>query len=160
LELGGKAPVLVFRVLVADSVAEDFVAALTERAKATRTGLPHEDVAFGPLNNADQLAKVSGLVERLPEHATVTAGGARVGEQGYFFAPPWSTGCASAPASTGPAACSHRAIHVSRAMRSRSVSSTYCDTLAAPERSAAGFSACATSASRLTVTRSLFVPRG
>jgi betaine-aldehyde dehydrogenase len=63
------------------------VAALTERAKATRTGLPHEDVAFGPLNNADQLAKVSGLVERLPVHATVTAGGALVGEQGYFFAP-------------------------------------------------------------------------
>lgn len=42
---------------------------------------------FGPLNNADQLKQVSGFVERLPGHAKVRAGGHRVGEEGYFYAP-------------------------------------------------------------------------
>ncbi|GHH88509.1 gamma-aminobutyraldehyde dehydrogenase [Streptomyces sulfonofaciens] len=116
LELGGKAPVVVFddvdidaavediavagyfnagqdctaatRVLVAPGVHDDFVAALTERAAATRTGLPDDDgVEYGPLNNAGQLARVSGYIDRLPDHAQVTAGGARVGERGYFYAP-------------------------------------------------------------------------
>ncbi|MEV0268662.1 gamma-aminobutyraldehyde dehydrogenase [Hamadaea sp. NPDC050747] len=116
LELGGKAPVLVFddadvaaaaeaiavagyfnagqdctaatRVLVAPGVHDDFLAALTEQARGTRTGAPDdEDVLYGPVNNANQLARVQGFVERLPGHATVTAGGERVGDRGYFFAP-------------------------------------------------------------------------
>ncbi|MDA3630946.1 gamma-aminobutyraldehyde dehydrogenase [Saccharopolyspora sp. WRP15-2] len=116
LELGGKAPVLVFadadlpaaaegiaaagffnagqdctaatRVLVHESVHDEFVAALVEQAEATNTGMPDdEDVAYGPLNNAAQLERVSGFVERLPDHAVVRTGGKRVGDQGYFFEP-------------------------------------------------------------------------
>ena len=116
LELGGKAPVLVFedvdiaaavegisvagyfnagqdctaatRVLVHESIHDEFVTALAKAAADTKTGLPHdEDVLYGPLNNANQLAQVSGFVERLPAHARVEAGGHRVGEAGYFYAP-------------------------------------------------------------------------
>ncbi|MEV6969561.1 aminobutyraldehyde dehydrogenase [Hamadaea sp. NPDC051192] len=116
LELGGKAPVLVFddadvaaaaeaiavagyfnagqdctaatRVLVTPGVHDDFLAALTDQARSTRTGAPIDpDVLYGPVNNANQLARVQGFLERLPGHATVTAGGARVGDRGYFFAP-------------------------------------------------------------------------
>ncbi|MBB4685966.1 gamma-aminobutyraldehyde dehydrogenase [Amycolatopsis jiangsuensis] len=114
LELGGKAPVIVFadadveaaaetiamagyfnagqdctaatRVLVADDVHDTFVAALTRQAVAAKTGLPDDEtVAYGPLNNADQLAKVAGFVDRLPGHATVHCGGQRAGDEGYFY---------------------------------------------------------------------------
>lgn len=117
LELGGKAPVVVFedvkdlrkaaediavagfynagqdctaacRVLVHESVHEEFVAALTEAAKNTVTGdLSNEDALYGPLNNADQLARVQGFIDRVPAHAKVLTGGHRVGDRGYFFAP-------------------------------------------------------------------------
>ncbi|MBD8869072.1 gamma-aminobutyraldehyde dehydrogenase [Nocardioides donggukensis] len=116
LELGGKAPVVVFddadvaaaaegiaaagyfnagqdctaatRVLAGPGVHDDFVAALTEQARGTRTGMPDdEDVLYGPLNNATQLDHVSGMVDRLPDHATVAAGGRRQGESGYFYEP-------------------------------------------------------------------------
>lgn len=113
LELGGKAPVVVFgdadlaaaaegiagagyfnagqdctaatRVLVHESVHADFVAALAEQAAANTTGMPDDDtVAFGPVNNENQLARVMGFLERLPDHASVVAGGSRVGDRGYF----------------------------------------------------------------------------
>ena len=116
LELGGKAPVIVFddadleaaaeeiagagyfnagqdctaatRVLAAPEAYDDFVAALTEQAKSTRTGDPEdEDVLYGPLNNPNQLEHVSGMVERLPGHAEVVTGGGRVGEKGFYFSP-------------------------------------------------------------------------
>ncbi len=116
LELGGKAPVVIFddadvpaaaaaiaeagyfnagqdctaatRVLVAAGVYADFVAALTDAAKNTRTGLPDDpDVLYGPMNNADQLARVTGFVDRLPEHATLNTGGARIGDRGFFYSP-------------------------------------------------------------------------
>ncbi len=115
LELGGKAPVIVFddadleqavetiatggyfnagqdctaatRVLVAAGVHDEFVAALTEAARSTRTGRPEEDVLYGALNNADQLERVVGMVERIPDHARLETGGARVGDEGYFYAP-------------------------------------------------------------------------
>ncbi|HQR25710.1 MAG TPA: gamma-aminobutyraldehyde dehydrogenase [Nocardioides sp.] len=116
LELGGKAPVVVFddadvpaaaeaiamagyfnagqdctaatRVLAGPGVHDDFVAALVEQARSTVTGMPDDqDVAYGPLNNANQLAHVSGMVERLPGHARIEAGGHRVGQSGYFFEP-------------------------------------------------------------------------
>jgi len=116
LELGGKAPVVVFddadvesaaeaiagagyfnagqdctsatRVLAGPRVHDDFVAALTEQAKNTKTGQPDdEDVLYGPVNNPDQLARVSGFVGRLPDHAELRAGGHRVGDRGYFYAP-------------------------------------------------------------------------
>jgi betaine-aldehyde dehydrogenase len=116
LELGGKAPVIVFddadiaaaaeaiavagyfnagqdctaatRVLAGPGVHDDFVAALTEQARGTKTGLPDdEDVLYGPLNNANQLARVGGFIDRLPDHATLAAGGSQVGERGYFYSP-------------------------------------------------------------------------
>ncbi|MFD3512234.1 gamma-aminobutyraldehyde dehydrogenase [Streptomyces sp. NPDC058657] len=116
LELGGKAPVVVFedtdiakavedisvagffnagqdctaatRVLVQESIHDEFVTALAKAAADTKTGLPDdEDVLYGPLNNANQLKQVSGFVERLPAHAKVEAGGQRVGDKGYFYAP-------------------------------------------------------------------------
>nr|WP_249667498.1 gamma-aminobutyraldehyde dehydrogenase [Cellulomonas fengjieae] len=113
LELGGKAPVVVFadadlaaaaegiagagyynagqdctaatRVLVHASVHDDFVAALAEAARGQRTGLPSDPgVAFGPVNNAVQLERVTGFLDRLPDHASIVAGGHRVGDSGYF----------------------------------------------------------------------------
>ena len=116
LELGGKAPVVVFddadveaaaeaiavagyfnagqdctaatRVLAGPGVYDDFLAALSEQAATTRTGLPDdEDVLYGPLNNAAQLARVGSFLDRLPDHAQLTAGGARQGDQGYFYTP-------------------------------------------------------------------------
>ncbi len=116
LELGGKAPVVIFddadleaaaeaiatagyfnggqdctaatRVLAAPGVHDDFVAALTEQARGTRTGMPDDkDVLYGALNNENQLARVSGMVERLPGHAHVEIGGSRQGDRGYFYEP-------------------------------------------------------------------------
>jgi betaine-aldehyde dehydrogenase len=116
LELGGKAPVIVFddadleaaaeeiagagyfnagqdctaatRVLAAPGAYDDFVAALTEQAMNTKTGDPEdENVLYGPLNNPNQFEHVSGMVERLPGHAEVVTGGGRVGEKGFFFSP-------------------------------------------------------------------------
>jgi betaine-aldehyde dehydrogenase len=116
LELGGKAPVVVFddadvaktaegiamagyfnagqdctaatRVLAGPRVAKDFTDALVEQARATRTGAPvDDDSAYGPLNNRTQLERVTGFLERLPSYAEVLTGGQQVGDAGYFFAP-------------------------------------------------------------------------
>ncbi len=116
LELGGKAPVIVFddadieaaaeaiagagyfnagqdctaatRVLAGPGVHEDFVAAITEQAKNTKTGMPDdEDVLYGPVNNSNQLERVTGFIDRLPDHAKLQTGGHRVGDKGYFYAP-------------------------------------------------------------------------
>jgi betaine-aldehyde dehydrogenase len=116
LELGGKAPVVVFddadiefaaeniaiggffnagqdctaatRVLVGAGIADDFAAALAEQARNTKTGMPDdEDILYGALNNANQLERVGGLLGRLPDHAQVLAGGSRQGDRGYFWEP-------------------------------------------------------------------------
>jgi len=115
LELGGKAPVIVFddadpekaaeaiaiagyfnagqdctaatRVLAGPRIHDDFTAALTEQAKAQVTAGPdNADATYGPLNNSSQLERVSGFISRLPDHARVLTGGNRVGEKGYFYA--------------------------------------------------------------------------
>jgi len=116
LELGGKAPVVVFddadieaaaegiaiagyfnagqdctaatRVIAGPNVYRDFVDALTEQAKGSGVGGPDaEDVLFGPVNNANQLAQVQGFLERAPDHASITTGGHRIGTSGYFLEP-------------------------------------------------------------------------
>ena len=116
LELGGKAPVVVFddvdiaaaaegiaiggffnagqdctaatRVLVGPKAYGDFVDALAEQARNTVIGQrDNDDALFGPVNNANQLERVSGFLSRKPSHATFAAGGARVGDTGYFVAP-------------------------------------------------------------------------
>src|SRR5436305_10564744 len=114
LELGGKAPVIVFddadpaaaaeaiavagyfnagqdctaatRVLAGPGVHDDFVAALAEHARATKVGgLDVTDADFGPLNNSTQLARVNGFLERAPGHARVLTGGKQTGRRGYLF---------------------------------------------------------------------------
>ncbi len=116
LELGGKAPVVIFddanlqaacewiavagyfnagqdctaatRVLVEASAYEDVVALLSEQAKnVIKVGMPNEDVLVGPVNNANQLARVQGFLDRVPSHARVTAGGSAIKRPGYFWNP-------------------------------------------------------------------------
>lgn len=116
LELGGKAPAVVFadanqaaavegivvggffnggqdctavtRVLVQESIAEEFTAALVAAVNDIHTGPPSdEDAFYGPLNNPAQLARAEGVIAALGAHAKVLTGGARVGTEGYFFAP-------------------------------------------------------------------------
>jgi betaine-aldehyde dehydrogenase len=116
LELGGKAPVIVFddadvefaaeniaiagyfnagqdctaatRVLAAPGIVDDLAEALAEQARNTKTGMPDDpDVLYGPLNNANQLERVGGYLDRLPDHARVLAGGSRQGIRGYFWQP-------------------------------------------------------------------------
>ncbi|MFC5995867.1 aminobutyraldehyde dehydrogenase [Pseudonocardia hispaniensis] len=119
LELGGKAPVIVFadadlaaaaegiavagyfnagqdctaatRVIAAESIRDDLVAALAEQAATVRLSREEttgsEEFYIPPVNNADQLAKISGLVERTPAHARIVRGGERVGGGGYFYSP-------------------------------------------------------------------------
>src|SRR4051794_20813359 len=98
LELGGKAPVLVFddadveaaaeaiaiagyfnagqdctaatRVIASAGIHDELAAALAAQAKGQTTGPPtNADADFGPLNNANQLERVSGMVGRAPGHA-------------------------------------------------------------------------------------------
>jgi betaine-aldehyde dehydrogenase len=117
LELGGKAPVVVFddadleaaaeaiaiagyfnagqdctaatRVLAGPGIHDDFVAALAEQARGAKVGLPDDDDALlGPVNSAHQMGHVSGFIDRLPDHARVSAGGSRVdGLDGFYYQP-------------------------------------------------------------------------
>ncbi|HHU10398.1 MAG TPA: gamma-aminobutyraldehyde dehydrogenase [Intrasporangiaceae bacterium] len=119
LELGGKAPVVVFddadieaavetiavagyfnagqdctaatRVIVQDGAHDDFVAALADyAAREAKVGRPDdEDALFGPVNNATQLERVTGFLERLPAHASVATGGNRISDlgDGFFLEP-------------------------------------------------------------------------
>jgi betaine-aldehyde dehydrogenase len=117
LELGGKAPVIVFddanldeasqgiaeaglfnagqdctaatRVLAGPRVYEDFVSALASKTSELRPGAPDDaDAFYGPLNNPNQLASVEGFLERAPERAEIVTGGRRVeGANGFFFEP-------------------------------------------------------------------------
>ncbi len=113
LELGGKAPVIIFddadpakaaeaiaaagyfnagqdctaatRVLASAGVHDEFVGALVEQAKKQVTGGPDVEADFGPLNNARQLDRVSGFISRLPDHASVLTGGKQAGSRGFFY---------------------------------------------------------------------------
>jgi betaine-aldehyde dehydrogenase len=116
LELGGKAPVVVFadsdlasaaetiaitgffnagqdctaatRVIVEASAYDKFVELLANEANTKiAVGNPDEDVLVGPVNNANQLERVKGFIERLPSHAKVVAGGKVLDRPGFFFAP-------------------------------------------------------------------------
>jgi betaine-aldehyde dehydrogenase len=116
LELGGKAPVVVFndadlaaaaegiaiagffnagqdctaatRVLVQEGVYEEMVKLLADQAtNQIAMGMPSEDVLVGPVNNANQFERVSGFISRVPSHARIVAGGKPSGLPGFFIAP-------------------------------------------------------------------------
>ena len=116
LELGGKAPVVVFddanleaaaegiaiagffnagqdctaatRVLVQAGVYDELVKLLAEQANTKiAVGEPHEDVLVGPVNNVAQLARVTGFIDRAPSHARIVAGGSQLKRPGFFIAP-------------------------------------------------------------------------
>jgi betaine-aldehyde dehydrogenase len=122
LELGGKAPVIVFddadiekavagiaiagyfnagqdctaatRILVQAGVHDEFVAAMTKYVNENViTGDPHaDDTFFGPVNNANQLERVMGVIDALPSNAEIQTGGARKSGAGYFILPTVVTG--------------------------------------------------------------------
>ena len=77
------------RVLAGPGVHEDFVAALTEQAKNTKTGMPDdEDVLYGPVNNANQLAQRHAASSTgCPTTPCCRPADTGVGDKGYFYAP-------------------------------------------------------------------------
>ncbi len=117
LELGGKAPVIVFddadiekavegiaiagyfnagqdctaatRILVQEGVHDAFVAAMTAYVNANViTGDPHDaDTFYGPVNNANQFERVLGVIDALPSNAEIQTGGVRKDGAGYFILP-------------------------------------------------------------------------
>jgi betaine-aldehyde dehydrogenase len=116
LELGGKAPVVVFddvgmeaaletiagtgyynagqdctaatRVLAASGVYDDVVSGLASQAKALVLGDTRaEETTLGPLNSSRQRERVEGFLERKPSHAEVVTGGAQPDLPGYFLEP-------------------------------------------------------------------------
>jgi betaine-aldehyde dehydrogenase len=117
LELGGKAPVVVFddadvaptveeiagfayynagqdctaatRVLVASKVYDDVVAGLADQAKGYVVGdTQSADTNLGPLNSEGQRDRVEGFLERTPSHAEIVTGGKEPsGLSGFFLEP-------------------------------------------------------------------------
>jgi betaine-aldehyde dehydrogenase len=116
LELGGKAPVVVFddvdmetametiagtgyynagqdctaatRVLAGAKVYDDVVSGLAEQAKGLVMGdTLSSDTTLGPVNSARQRERVEGFIERAPGHAEVVTGGAEPDLPGFFYEP-------------------------------------------------------------------------
>ena len=122
LELGGKAPVVVFddadiakavegigiagyfnagqdctaatRVLVHKNVHDEFVRELKKWvAENVNTGMPADPNTFyGPVNNENQMERVMSMLDALPSHAAIETGGVRKGDKGYFIEPTVVTG--------------------------------------------------------------------
>ncbi|MEK6273629.1 MAG: aldehyde dehydrogenase family protein, partial [Actinomycetota bacterium] len=116
LELGGKAPVVVFddveietaletiagtgyynagqdctaatRVLASAGVYDDVVAGLAEEAKGYKMGdTTSEETTLGPLNSHRQRQRVEGFLERKPDRAEVVTGGREPDLPGFFLEP-------------------------------------------------------------------------
>jgi betaine-aldehyde dehydrogenase len=116
LELGGKAPVLIFddadieaavegvkiggywnagqdctaasRVIAGPKVYDDFVAGLSDAVKGLKVGDPlSEDTELGPLVSSTQRERVEGFLSRVPSHAEVVTGGHETGNGGFFLEP-------------------------------------------------------------------------
>jgi betaine-aldehyde dehydrogenase len=116
LELGGKAPVIVFddvemetametiagtgyynagqdctaatRVLASKGVYDDVVSGLAEQAKAQVVGDTRSpDTTLGPLNSARQRERVEGFLERKPERVEIVTGGKEPELPGFFLEP-------------------------------------------------------------------------
>ncbi|HEX3089970.1 MAG TPA: aldehyde dehydrogenase family protein [Ilumatobacteraceae bacterium] len=116
LELGGKAPVVVFddvdiavaaagvaaaglvnsgqdcaagcRVLVHERIYDEFVEAMVAEYAGKSHGRPSDSPDVGPMNNAVHLAKVTGFLDRVPGHAKVCIGGSADPIDGGFYVEP------------------------------------------------------------------------
>jgi betaine-aldehyde dehydrogenase len=116
LELGGKAPVVVFddvslqgaletiagtgyynagqdctaatRVLAGAKVYDDVVSGLAEQARGLVIGdTLAADTTLGPVNSARQRERVEGFLERRPSHAEIVTGGKQPDREGFFLEP-------------------------------------------------------------------------
>jgi 1-pyrroline dehydrogenase len=117
LELGGKAPILVFadspvrqtardlvefgfansgqdctaacRIIVEDSAYDEFVEAYCEEVGKLRVGDPTDgQTTMGPLVSKQQMERVAGFVDRARGYgAVVRTGGERLPRAGWFYAP-------------------------------------------------------------------------
>src|SRR3954467_713382 len=114
LELGGKAPVVVFddadmeamaetiagtgwynagqdctaatRVLASSKVYDDVLSGLAGQAPDYKTGDTLDpETTLGPLNSARQRERVEGFLERRPGHAEIAAGGREPEGKGFFL---------------------------------------------------------------------------
>jgi len=118
LELGGKNPVIVFddadleraldavifmiysingerctsssRLLVQDTIREEFEAKLAERVKKIKVGHPLDPTTeVGPLINEEHFKKVTSYFDiAKKDKATIAVGGESIGDKGYFVQPP------------------------------------------------------------------------
>lgn len=116
LELGGKAPAIVFadadmdkaiatittagffnagqdctaatRILVDQSIYAEFLEKLIQKTKSIKFGPPEDQYAlYGALNSRNQLEQVKGFIERLPAHAKIETGGRAGSGPGFYFEP-------------------------------------------------------------------------
>jgi betaine-aldehyde dehydrogenase len=116
LELGGKAPVVVFddvsldsaletiagtgyynagqdctaatRVLASSGVYDDVVSGLAEQARGLVIGdTLSPETTLGPVNSAKQRERVEGFLERRPERAEVITGGRAADRPGFYVEP-------------------------------------------------------------------------
>jgi betaine-aldehyde dehydrogenase len=116
LELGGKAPVIVFddvsmesaletiagtgyynagqdctaatRVLAGAGVYDDVVAGLAEQAQGLVIGdTLAPETTLGPLNSARQRERVEGFLARRPGHAEIVTGGTEPDRAGFYLEP-------------------------------------------------------------------------
>lgn len=116
LELGGKAPVIVFadadipkavntiitagfsnagqdctaatRIIVETSIYDDFLELLIQKTREIKFGAPDDKEAlYGALNSRSQLAQVTGFIDRLPPHAKIEVGGKKGPGSGFYFEP-------------------------------------------------------------------------
>ena len=116
LELGGKAPVVVFddvdmataletiagtgyynagqdctaatRVLASRGVYDDVVSGLADQAKGLVIGdTLSPDTTLGPLNSGRQRERVEGFLERRPDHVEIVTGGQEPDRPGFFLEP-------------------------------------------------------------------------
>ena len=116
LELGGKAPVIVFddanidavaetvrygsffnagqdcaqpcRIMVQDNVYDEVVSAIVEQVEQIQVGAQKEDgTEMGPLISAAQRDAVAGFVERAKATCDIATGGKAIDKQGFFYQP-------------------------------------------------------------------------
>jgi betaine-aldehyde dehydrogenase len=116
LELGGKAPVVVFddvslesaletiagtgyynagqdctaatRVLASSDVYDDVVSGLADQAKGFVMGdTLAAETTLGPVNSARQRERVQGFLERRPDHAEIVTGGKAPDRAGFYVEP-------------------------------------------------------------------------